>query len=355
MKVLLHTIKAEKIGGTTTVISEIKNSYLKEKFDFADIVQEEACGLNPFKAIRFVNKYRKLINQENADAIYICGLLYSGFLMTLAAKLSNVKKIILSVHGSEWDRKGNSILKLLLLGRVFEPLSVRMATYVFTVCKKALENPAVKHGDHGNVIGTIYNRMPDAKYDDYQYGVFREEIDCSNDKILVAIVGRVVEEKGHAYIIDAIKKLNDEKFVFVIIGDGNYLPIYRKELRKKVEDGSVQLLGIRKDVFQILRDCDIFLFATLHENHSKSMLEAVGMHCAVICTNVGGNPEIIDDEETGLMMPIRDSEAIIRNLQRLSDIQLREKLVKRALEVIPPRFSVENTFGKLEKLFSVLN
>lgn len=351
MKILLHTIQAEKIGGTTTVINEIKNSYLKDKFEFKDLVQEEACGLNPIKAIRFVNKYRKLINQEHADAIYICGLLYSGFLMTLAAKLSNVKKIILAVHGSEWDRKRDSKLKYLLLCGFFEPISVRMATQVFTVCKKALDNPAIKRGEHGNVVGAIYNRMPEVEYDNYHYGIFRKEIGCSDEKILVAVVGRVVEGKGHAYIIDAIKHLDDNRFVFAIVGDGNYLPTYRKELKDKVEDGSVKLLGIRNDVFQVLRDSDVFLFATLHENHSKSMLEAVSMHCAIICTDVGGNPEIIDDEETGLMMPPRDSEAIIRNLKRLSDVQLREQLVKQAIKIIPPRFSVENTFGELEKLF----
>ena len=104
-KILMHVIKAEKIGGTTTVISEIKNSYLKNKFNFIDIVQEDACGFNPIKAVQFVRKYKRLINEQHADAIYICGLLYSGFLMTLAAKLSNVKTIILSIHGSNSQKE----------------------------------------------------------------------------------------------------------------------------------------------------------------------------------------------------------------------------------------------------------
>lgn len=351
MKILLHTIQAEKIGGTTTVINEIKNSYLKDKFEFKDLVQEEACGLNPIKAIRFVNKYRKLINQEHADAIYICGLLYSGFLMTLAAKLSNVKKIILAVHGSESDGLNPSKIRRFLFEWIIEPLTVFMATKVFTVCKRALDYPAIKRGSHGNLFGVIYNRMPKVDYEKTAFGDFRKELNCPDNAIIVAVVGRVVEDKGHAYVIEAIKKLKDDKFVFVIVGDGDYLNKYIEDLDEEISNGIVRLLGIRNDVFRILKDCDIFLFATLHENHSKSMLEAVSMHCAITCTDVGGNPEIIDDEETGLLMAARDSRAIVQNLQRLTDAKLRTKLVSKALEVIPQRYSEENTFGKLETLF----
>ena len=82
------------------------------------------------------------------------------------------------------------------------------------------------------------------------------------------------------------------------------------------------------------------------------MLEAVGMRCAIICTNVGGNPEIIDNEETGLIIPACDSDAIVASLKRLSDSNLRKKLVDKASEVIPERFSEDKTFGKLEQLFN---
>lgn len=351
MKILLHVIKSEKIGGTTTVLSDIRNSYLN-KYEFVDVVQEEACGLNPIKAISFVNKYRKRINKENADAIYICGLLYSGFLITLAAKLSNVKKTIVSIHGSEWDKKDVCFFRKMLFGWIIEPLTVYMGSNVFTVCKKGLENTAIKRGEHGNVFGVIYNKMPDIDYFNFQSGVFRKEINCNEDKILVAVVGRVVEDKGHKYIIEAIKKLNDDRFVFVIVGDGDYLYKYNIELAELINSGIIHLLGIRNDVFQILKDCDIFLFATLHENHSKSLLEAVGMHCAVLCTDVGGNPEIIDAEDTGIMIPARNSIAIVNGLQRLSDKELREKFVSRAIEVIPERFSEKNTIGVLETLFT---
>lgn len=351
-KILLHLIRSERIGGTTTVINEIKNSYMKDKYEFIDLVQEESCGLSPIKAIRFVNKYRKKINNEHADSIYICGLLYSGFLMCLSAKLSNVKHIVLAVHGSEWDKNNTSSLRRSIFA-VLEACTVQMADAVFTVCKKGLENPAIQRGGHGNISGVIYNQMPLFDKSCLIHGRFRDEIKCGEDKILVAVVGRVVEEKGHAYIIDAIKKINDDKFVFIIVGDGDYLERYHAELPEIIKSGSVRLLGLRNDVPQILNDCDIFLFATFRENHSKALLEAVAMNCAVVCTNVGGNPEIIDDDISGIMIPPRDSDAIVAALFRMSEKNVREGFVRKANEIIPNRFSVEKTMGKLDKLFDL--
>ena len=76
------------------------------------------------------------------------------------------------------------------------------------------------------------------------------------------------------------------------------------------------------------------------------------MHCAVLATNVGGNPEIIENEKSGLLVPNRDSKAIINGLYRLKDASCRhtysEEAYKRAREL----FSIENTYGKLEKIFS---
>ncbi len=350
-KILLHTIKKETIGGTTTVISDIVNSYMKEKYLFKHLYQEEACGLNPFKAFLFVNKYRKKINRENADVIYVCGLLYSGFLLTIAAKLSNIKKIIVSVHGSEWDKKGQPLYRKLLFGYLIEPLTVYLADEVFTVCAKGLENTAIKRGGHGNIYGVIYNQIPQVKFEDYPEGVFRTSLNVPKDKILVAVVGRVVEDKGHRYIIDALQKLNDDRYIFVIVGDGPSLDNYRKECSDLLEKKRLFLLGIRNDVLQILRDCDIFLFATLRENHSKSLLEAVCMRCAVICTDVGGNPEIIDAGETGIMIPPKNSEAIIKSLRILGNRELRIKYSEEAFKRVSHRYSIDNTLGKLDKLF----
>ena len=348
-KILLHD-QRYSIGGPKVVLDGIRNSYLKEQFDFVTLEQTEACGFNPIKAIRFVNKYRKLINQEKADAIYICGLQYTGLLMTIASKLSNVKKVVLSVHGSDWDNPDGTLRKWILMHLV-EPLEIKLADSVFTVCEAAQKTIKplrwCRHND-----GVVYNTFPDVDYSKIPSGTIRKELGIGDDKIIVTSVGRVVKAKGHDYVIEAIKHISDDRFVFVVVGDGPYVDEYQKRCNEEIARGQVFLLGKRTDVYPILKDSDIFLFATLNENHSIALLEAVNMKCCALCTNIGGNPEIIENNESGILIPKCDSNAIIKSLHFLHNEKLRAIYAQKAYDSCREKFSITNTYGKLDVIFN---
>lgn len=349
-KIILHD-QQYAIGGPKGVLDGIVNSYLGEKFEFVRLAQPEGCGFNPFKAISFILKYRKKINQEHADAIYICGLQYIGLLMVIAARLSNVKKVCLSVHGSEWDNP-NSTLRKWLLMHIVEPLEVRLAHSVFTVCEAAQRTiGALKYARKGCNGGVVYNTFPNFDYEVIEQGKLRRELRLSDDKIIVTTVGRVVWAKGHQNIIEAIKQNKDERFVYVIVGDGPYIEEYKKQCSKEIAERKVFLLGIRRDVKEILKDSDIFLFATYNENHSLALLEAVNMKCAALVTNIGGNPEIVEHGVSGHIIPSKNSNAIVDGLLKLANKSLRIQYIKTAYSTAKEKFSVENTYGKLEYIF----
>lgn len=349
-KILLHDIQYTN-GGPKTVLNGIVRSYLGSKYDFVRISQTGGCGFNPIKAINFIWHYKKLIDAEKADVFYVCGLQYTGLLMTLAGKLSNVKKVVLSVHGSDWDNPDRSFRKWILM-HVVEPLEVKLADAVFTVCDAAQHTiGALKSARKGCNQGVVYNTFPNIDFKKVESGKLRKELGIADDKIVVTSVGRVVKAKGHEYAIKAIKQFTDPDYVFVIVGDGPYTEVYKKELEKEIESKRVFVLGSRSDVKEILRDADIFLFTTLNENHSLALMEAVNMHCAAIATDVGGNPEIIQNHESGVLIPSRDSKSIIMALQKLKNKKYREQLTHNAYLYCQEKFSIENTYGKLERIF----
>ena len=348
-KIILHD-QQYSIGGPKAVLNGIVNSYLKEKFVFVRLYQTEACGLSPIKAIRFIHKYRLLINREKADVIYICGLQYIGLLMTIAAKISNVKRIVLSVHGSEWDSPNHSLRKWVLM-YIVEPLEILLSDSVFTVCEAAQKSIKPLYGRNNN-RGVVYNPLPSTDYASVRKGTIRNELSIPKEKIVVTSIGRVVESKGHPSIIDAIKSINDDSFVFLIVGDGPYLQIYRDKCAQDIDRGRLFLLGQRSDIDEILKDSDIFVLATHHENHSIALLEAVNMHCAAIATNVGGNPEIIHNGDSGILIPPYDSNAIVKGLSILKDSSLRSSMANKAYEYCSVRFSETNTYGVLERIFN---
>ena len=350
-KIILHD-QQYTIGGPKGVLDGIVNSYLGQKYEFVRLAQPEGCGFNPLKAISFIFKYRKKINQEYADAIYICGLQYVGLLMVLAARLSNVKNICLSVHGSEWDTPNRTIRKW-ILKHIVEPLEVRLSDSVFTVCDAAQRTiGALKYARKGANVGVVYNTFPNFDYDAVELGTLRRELELSEDKIIVTTVGRVVKEKGHLKIIEAIKQNSDDRFVYVIVGEGPCLNEYKKQCKEEIENRKVFLLGIRRDVKEILKDSDIVLFATYNENHSLALLEAVNMKCAALVTNVGGNTEIIEHGVSGLVVPAKDSEKIVVGLLTLSEKSVRKKYAEKAYSIAKEKFSIENTYGKLEQIFN---
>ena len=68
-KIILHD-QQYAIGGPKGVLDGIVNSYLGQKYEFVRLAQPEGCGFNPLKAISFIFKYCKKINQEHAGSVH---------------------------------------------------------------------------------------------------------------------------------------------------------------------------------------------------------------------------------------------------------------------------------------------
>lgn len=356
-RILLHIVRPNNIGGPKSVWDTIKKSFLNDKYEFVDLYQNEVVGKNPFKAIKLIMKFRKQINEANVDIVHVSGMQTMGILMTIAAKISKKGKIIVGVHGFTGDDLMISKTSRFIFNRILEPLTIRLIDKIYTVCEHASNNPIIKRRAKKKFAGVIYNQAPLLNYGDYSSSTFRKEISALDSDILVAIVGRVVYDKGHSYVIEAIKRIEDKNIKFIIVGDGIFSDKYREQVPKLINSGKVHLLGNRTDVPTILKGCDIFLFATLHENHSVALLEAIKMRCAVIATNVGGNPETITDNYSGILMPPRDSMAIVKSISLLAaDKDKRNTFVNSALNFVEDKFSESNTIGALDELYnSILN
>ena len=68
-----------------------------------------------------------------------------------------------------------------------------------------------------------------------------------------------------------------------------------------------------------LRAMDIFVLPSLSEALSNSLMEAMGCGCCAVASDTGGNPELVQDGQTGLLFPVGDAEALAARLGRLLD------------------------------------
>jgi glycosyltransferase involved in cell wall biosynthesis len=105
----------------------------------------------------------------------------------------------------------------------------------------------------------------------------------------------------------------------VIVGEGSL----RSEAHRLLREGDAEHLcwlpGEREDIPEILRSLDLFVLPSLREGISNTILEAMASGVPVVATRVGGNPELVAEGETGLLVPPEDPVAMAEAIRTYLD------------------------------------
>ena len=177
--------------------------------------------------------------------------------------------------------------------------------------------------------------------------------------VRIGIVARLSAEKDHQTLLSACKLLADHSsgFHLEIIGDGPLRGTLEKTVRTLGLDKHVSFAGMRHDVPELLRQLDIFVLSSTTEGISLTLLEAMATTLPVVATNVGGNPEVIIDGETGFIVPPQNPGVMANKLLLLiNDVNLRRQMGNKGRERVVAQFSIKETALKYEKLYrEVLN
>ncbi len=180
---------------------------------------------------------------------------------------------------------------------------------------------------------------------------------------VISIVGRLTPLKGHIYFLRAMAQvLRKMSYVKVwIIGDA---PVgketYREELQVLVKRlglvDCVEFLGTRQDVPQLLAKTDLLVMSSIvPEAFGRVILEAQAVGVPVIATSVGGVVEIIDHEQTGLLVLPKDSQAIADACLRiLSDRKFARQLVVNARQKLESKFTLRYMADSTIKVYEEL-
>lgn len=140
-----------------------------------------------------------------------------------------------------------------------------------------------------------------------------------DDKILIGTIARLNVEKGHEYLLRAVPAIvrahPNVRFLFAGAGPR------RAELEQMIAElgigEHVRLLGWRNDAWDVIEATDLMAHPSLSEPFGIVFVEAMALERAVVTTSRSAAPEIIDDGETGMIVPPRDSEALARAIGEL--------------------------------------
>ncbi|WP_374480962.1 TIGR03088 family PEP-CTERM/XrtA system glycosyltransferase [Zoogloea sp.] len=175
---------------------------------------------------------------------------------------------------------------------------------------------------------------------------------------VIGTVGRQQAVKDQATLVHAFAAFvrgNPEaarRARLILVGDGPLAASLADLVKGEGLDGSVWMAGERSDVPEIMRGLDMFVLPSQAEGISNTLLEAMASGLPVVATAVGGNPELVVDHQTGLLVPPQDPERMAQAFDVLfSDSTAARAMGQAGRERVLTNFSMDAMMGNYLALY----
>jgi glycosyltransferase involved in cell wall biosynthesis len=358
---LAHTFE---VGGAEDVVLNLVR-HLPERFepivccihDLGPIGREiraagipvTVLGLNPgLRRLWDVARIRRFLRGTRPRIVHTF-LLPASLYGRLAAMLARVPIVIgTEMNIYERKRQRHALAERLLMTGTDRVVAAAQSVRDFYI-RQVHADPAK--------VDVIYNAVDWAHL---QPAAGRDEIRRSlgvpADVPVAGIIGRLTEQKGHGYLLDALAHTRALEAVHLLVaGDGELRESLRGRAAALGLSPRVHFLGVRRDVGDLLHAIDVFVLPSLWEGLPLALVLAMGAGVAVVSTRVGGVPEVVEDGRTGLLVPPGDAAALGRAIARLiGDPPLSRRLADAARTEVVPKFGVDGYVAAVVGLYDRL-
>jgi glycosyltransferase involved in cell wall biosynthesis len=221
-------------------------------------------------------------------------------------------------------------------------------------------NELVTNGINSSRISVIQNAIQ-CTHGEKQIGDHRTEkrsfLSIDKNMFVIGYVGRLSEEKGVNYLIEAASILKQlaATFKIIILGDGPKKIELEYLTKSKGLDNEIIFAGFQDDIDKWLTAIDVFVLPSLTEGTPMALLEAMSMGIPVIASAVGGVPGIVKNRVNGFLIDPGDYSGLCDKITLLkNNPALREKMASEAVKTIKERFDVNAWCGKIESEYESL-
>lgn len=291
--------------------------------------------------LSLIPRLAKILRQNKIDILHSHNS-SPHFYSTLAGKVAGTPINIYTIHGQELHRA--------------DKLLSYMTDMIVAVSDDARKLMVRRGGIPQRKVMTILNGIDEGKYhSDVNVTLKKRSIGLAEDDLVIGIVARLAPEKDHNTLLEAFKivlQKTNKKVKLVVVGDGNL----RKELEEKARHISISentiFLGERHDVPELLATFDLFVLSSLTEGISLTLLEAMAAGLPIVATNVGGNPEIVLNNQTGIIVPSRDPISMANGIVKvIGNINKAKQMGEMGKDRMAKVFSVKTMAKKYEEVY----
>lgn len=273
---------------------------------------------------------RNIVDKYDIDVIHANYLIPPALVSTFISK-KNVK-IVATAHGSD--------INILLENNLTRPLvkyTLKHLDNVYFVSKKLEEKALTLNIPHLKEKSAITPNTVDAN----KFRPMPHENKTLKNKYqqpIVIFIGNLVKQKGLKYLLKA-KKLSKTKYTLLIYGDGPEKEMLNNYIKKE-NIPNTYLMGKTTTPEKIIPESDIMVLPSISEGSSIVALESMACAKALVSTNSGDISTVITNNENGIIVPIKDYNALQTAIDRLiEDENKRIELGKNARKLIKEKYS----------------
>jgi glycosyltransferase involved in cell wall biosynthesis len=185
-------------------------------------------------------------------------------------------------------------------------------------------------------------------------GDLRAALELAPGDRIIGLTARMTAQKGHRYLLGALPALVERmpRLRCLFVGDGPLRAELEHEATRLGVAGVCRFTGARSDVADVVSLFDVAVLPSLSEGLPFALLEAMALGKPVVATDVGGNPEVVADGETGFIVPPRHPEALARAITILLEQPLTARAMgQRGGARVRERFTLTQMHESLERLY----
>jgi glycosyltransferase involved in cell wall biosynthesis len=249
-------------------------------------------------------------------------------------------------------------------GNLLTPMQTRLQKLVcrFADCvlvnAEAIRENLLEQGYDPSKIVVIRNGIVMARFAKREPNErLRRDLGIPLSARLVAVFSRLNRMKGVQYFLDAaiVLAARFPDVWFLVAGDGGSRNELEEHARQLGLGQRIVFTGFRTDVPDLLSEATISVLPSLSEGTSNTLLESMAAGIPVIATRVGGNIEVVEDEVSGLLVPPRDSAALVAATGRLlEDPGMALRLGQAGLRRVSEIYSISGSIHQTELLYQRL-
>ena len=270
------------------------------------------------RILKLVRRLIAIFREVHPDIVHI-QYIAPGLVPIIAARLAGMETVFVTVHNAgniAYGRKAKILLQIAArLSTTFFCVSRGVEEFWFgssTVFDSNTTFPKQKHF-------TIYNPIDTTMIANVSDGVTRRKLRASlriDKRLVVGIVGRLMEQKGHIVLLKAMVHLIKDlpNVILMVIGEGTERVKLEKEANRLGLTAHIYWLGAKQPetVFEMYSVMEVFVMPSLFEGFGLTAGEAMAAGLPVVGTNIIGLREVIENDVTGVLVSPGDSTALAK-------------------------------------------